>query len=282
MTDVFRLAVAQSFVAAEPAENGQAIRAMMRQASAAGARLAHFPEGAATGYPSGPAKTALAGWPLDWALVRRELEATAELAGELGLWVVVGAAHPLEPPHRPHNSLYVISDQGRLVARYDKRRLSFGEVNDWFTPGFDPLTVDIDGFRFGFALCLEINFPDLFMAYEQMDADAVLVSSFSRDPIFGVLAQGHAAANNMWLSFATPAQCSSAFPSGVVGPHGYWLAQAPGHGAQALAIVDLDRNAPELETALCKARPWRRASREGAVYAKLRAVGPRSLDHTRF
>jgi hypothetical protein len=31
---------------------------------------------------------------------------------------VLGSAHPLTPPHRPHNSLYVISDQGHVVNRY--------------------------------------------------------------------------------------------------------------------------------------------------------------------
>lgn len=282
MSDVLRMAVAQCLVTTEPAENGQQIRAMIRQAHAQGARLAHFPEGAATGYPSGPAKSALAGWPLDWGAVRRELETTAALAGELGIWVVVGAAHPLSPPLRPHNSLYVISDEGRLVGRYDKRLLSFSEVSDWFTPGFDPLVVEVDGFRLGLALCIEINFPELFAEYERMGVDAVLVSSFSRDPVFGLLAQAHAAANTFWVSFATPAQCSADFPSGVAGPHGRWLAQAPGRGAAALTRVDLDRRAPELETALHKARGWRRRSRDGEIYRRLRTADPRSLDHTRF
>jgi predicted amidohydrolase len=42
--------------------------------------------------------------------------------------VVLGSAHPLTPPHRPHNSLYVISDKGQLVDRYDKRFCSNTEI----------------------------------------------------------------------------------------------------------------------------------------------------------
>lgn len=35
--------------------------------------------------------------------------------------VVVGSAHRLSSTHKPHNSLYVISDAGQLAERYDKR-----------------------------------------------------------------------------------------------------------------------------------------------------------------
>src|SRR5688500_16803287 len=96
-----RIAVAQTEISCDPRLNGHKIRAQMRQAAASGARLSHFTEGAMSGYPSGAFKQVLAGWPVDWASWREELEATAALAGELGLWTVVGAAHPLSPPNRP-------------------------------------------------------------------------------------------------------------------------------------------------------------------------------------
>lgn len=41
---------------------------------------------------------------VDWVVVRDELEAVAALAAELGIWVVLGSAHPLTPPHRPHTA----------------------------------------------------------------------------------------------------------------------------------------------------------------------------------
>lgn len=128
-----RLAVAQSTVAEDPTDSanlrasGDEIRRLMREASGAGARLVQFPEGAIT-YPSkyvmssgSPGTLAAAGWDrVDWNVMRAQAKSVADLAGELGLWVVFGSIHPLTPPHRPHNSLYVVSDEGALVTRYDK------------------------------------------------------------------------------------------------------------------------------------------------------------------
>ncbi|WP_327373070.1 hypothetical protein OG393_03515 [Streptomyces sp. NBC_01216] len=113
-----RLAVAQSTVPEDPTDQGalraagQEIRALMVEASEAGARLVQFPEGAIT-YPSkhvmaaGPTGELL---PADWSraawdVMREEAESITALAGRLGLWTVFGSLHPLTPPNRPHNSL---------------------------------------------------------------------------------------------------------------------------------------------------------------------------------
>lgn len=112
-----RIATTQPAASADVRHNGGKARELMRQAAAAHARLVHFPEGFLSGY----AKEQIADWDdVDWAAVRDELGLVAAVAAELGIWVVLGSAHPLTPPHRPHNSLYVISGQGRVVARYDK------------------------------------------------------------------------------------------------------------------------------------------------------------------
>ncbi|MBP6878070.1 MAG: hypothetical protein KBC34_08610 [Phenylobacterium sp.] len=51
-----RVAIAQTPVGFDPRANGAVIRAQMREAAAAGARLIQFTEGAMSGYPSGPGK----------------------------------------------------------------------------------------------------------------------------------------------------------------------------------------------------------------------------------
>jgi predicted amidohydrolase len=263
--------------------NGEAIRGQMCQAAQAGARLIQFTEGAMSGYPSGAAgKQALAGWNVDWSCLRDELEQTAELAAELRLWTVVGANHPLTPPNRPHNSLYVISDTGELTGRYDKRLLSFSEVTDWYVPGSAALVFEVDGFRFGCALCIEIQFPELFVEYARLNVDAVLLSTFSRDPMFPIQAQGHAACGTFWLGFSVPAQCSDATPAGLIGPNGQWIVRAPADGAPALAIADLDRSSEQLHVALNHARPWRARARTGELHDQARAADPRSADRSSF
>ncbi|MFE5859672.1 carbon-nitrogen hydrolase family protein [Streptomyces virginiae] len=90
-----------------------------------------------------------------WDVLREEAESITALAGELGLWTVFGSIHPLTPPNRPHNSLYIVSDQGRLVARYDKRFLSHTEVSFLYVPGREPLVFEVNGIRIGCALCVE-------------------------------------------------------------------------------------------------------------------------------
>ncbi|MDO8799264.1 carbon-nitrogen hydrolase family protein [Phenylobacterium sp.] len=278
----FRLAVAQSLVGLDQHANAAAVRDLMRQARAAGADLAHFPEGAVSGYPSGPGKPHFKGWSVDWEGLRRELEDIAKLAAELELWVVVGANHRLSGETRPHNSLYVISPQGELAGRYDKRLISGSELADFYTPGRDPLVFEAGGFRFGLALCIEVNFPELFLEYGALGADVVLFSTYSEDPIFGVMAQAYAAATNCWVSLSAPAQFSRVLSSGVIGPHGYWLSQARRDGQPALAITDLDRADPALDMALNKARPWRAKARTGDIYGARNLDDRRSRDQSRF
>jgi predicted amidohydrolase len=66
---------------------------------------------------TGPAEVGPADWDrADWQTPREELAAAARLAGELRLSTVLGSVHPLTPPHRPHNSMYVLSDRGELVT----------------------------------------------------------------------------------------------------------------------------------------------------------------------
>lgn len=257
------LAIAQSHVDRAVPANGAHIRALMREAAAHGARLIQFPEGALTGY----AKSEVADWvEVDWAETDRELAATAALAGELGLWTVLGAAHRLPPPHRPHNSLYVLSPAGVVAHRYDKRFCSHTELSDWYTPGRDPVVFEVDGVKFGCALCIEVQFPTLFAAYEALDVDCVLLSAYAKDPMFWTQAQGHAACNNLWVALASVALYKDRLPGGLIGPDGHPVARHDATQGPGLSLAQIDRADPAFEIALTKARPWRRRAREGSMY----------------
>ncbi|MFD9596309.1 carbon-nitrogen hydrolase family protein [Kitasatospora sp. NPDC059973] len=297
MARTLRLAVAQSTVPEDPRDGeairgaGRQMRALMRQAAGAGVRLVQFPEGALV-YPD---KHVVAGRPegglgpanwegAAWDVLREEAEAVAALAGELALWTVFGSIHPLTAPARPHNSLYVVSDQGRLSARYDKRFLSHTELSYLYTPGTDPLVFDVDGIRFGTALCVEANFPALFAEYEALDVDCVLLSVMVDDAARTTLAQAYANLHSYWLGYALPAQYSATVPAGLVAPGGRWLARCPGDGRPGLAIADLDLDStePDIHTALHLVRPWRRLARTGLYDGHTAADDPRSADRTAF
>jgi predicted amidohydrolase len=273
----FRIAVAQPSATPDVRENGRSVRRMMRLAKEQGARLVHFPEGHLSGY----AVEQVDAWEaVDWAAVREELQAVAALASELSVWVVLGSAHPLTPPNRPHNSLYVISDEGVLLDRYDKRICSHTEITRFYSPGFEPVVFDVDGFRFGCAICIEVNFPDLFSEYERLGVDCLLFSAYPVDSVFETKVRAYAAINNYWVSLSVPAQSTHHFRSALVGPDGRTLVQAGEHAD--LVVGNLDRDAPELEGALRYARPWRAVARAGEIYEERRVADPRSEVRTEF
>ncbi|WUW19362.1 carbon-nitrogen hydrolase family protein [Streptomyces sp. NBC_01463] len=297
MARTLRLAVAQSTVPEDPTDRealraaGQEIRALMVEAAGAGARLVQFPEGAVT-YPSkhvmaaGPAgEWAPADWTrAAWDVLREEAESITALSRELALWTVFGSIHPLTPPNRPHNSLYIVSDRGRLVARYDKRFLSHTEISYLYSPGQQPLVVEVDSIRVGFALCIEANFPEVFAEYERLDVDCVLLSVMVDDAPRARVAQAYGTLCNYWLGYSVPAQFSTTVPSGIVAPGGRWLARCPADGRPALAIadIDLDSQDDDITMALRYARPWRRSARDGLYGERLPVDDPRSDTRTAF
>jgi predicted amidohydrolase len=271
-----RIAVAEPMITKDPAENGAKVRELMKVAAGQKARLIQFPEGQLSGFPNEQFQD----WSeVDWALVREELEKIQKLAARLKLWVVLGSAHPLTPPNRPHNSLYVISDQGRIVDRYDKRYLSNTELTRFFSPGFEPIVFDVDGYRFGCAVCVEVNFPELFSHYERLGVECLLLSAYPADTIFEVKARAHAAINNYWIAMSLPAQTADLMPSGLIAPDGTYVATVT--TPAELTIATIDRDDPAYEIPLTKLRPWRTLARKGDIYTTRRVTDDaRSTNHT--
>lgn len=270
-----RIAIAQPGISADARVNGETVRRLMRKAAAGRARLVQFPEGLLSGY----AKEQIADWSqVDWDAVRDELGQIMALAAELRLWVVLGSAHPLTPPHRPHNSLYVVSDSGEIVDRYDKRFCSHTEISHFYTPGLDPVVFDVDGYRFGCMICVEVNFPHLFSQYERLGVECLLLSAYPVDSIFEVKVRAHAAINCYWIAMSLPAQTADLIPSGLITPDGEYAAQLTGKAE--LTIATLDRDDPSLKISLAHARPWRTAARKGDIYRTRAVTDPRSRNKT--
>jgi predicted amidohydrolase len=211
--------------------------------------------------------------------LRSELELIAKHCAACGVTAIIGSAHPLAEGERPHNSLYGIGGNGVPETRYDKRFLSNTEINDWYTPGFEPAQIELASFRFGLSICIEAQFAEIFAEYERLGVDCVLHATYGMGPVVEIILRAHAATNCIWLSVASPANCSDG-ASGIIGPDGNWLARC-GDGID-IAIAVLDRDDPKLDIALNKARPWRRQARAGAIYADRRSQSPRSADRTQF
>jgi predicted amidohydrolase len=257
MPETLRIAVAQTTVHEDPTnpkllrQSGTEVRRLMREAAAAGARLVHFTEGAIC-FPSkrvmsslGPDEVGPSDWTkADWTVLQDEVDQIVALSRELKIWTVLPTVHQL-PDARPHNSMYVVSDQGKLVARYDERMLSTTKVTWMYTPGKDPVTFEVDGYRFGLALGLDVIFPEVFTEYDRLGTDGVLVSYCSngvdRNAHIGVQARGIAAINTSWISLAVPANPGAGLDAGVINPRGEWAVQGPSDSAPAVVVTDIDR-----------------------------------------
>ncbi len=262
MENTIFIATAQSEISTNLADNLRNIEFFMRRAADAGADIIHFSEGALSGY----IKSQIVDWnTFDWESLEAHLNIIGQLCAKLNIWAVIGSAHYEYDGERPFNSLYIIDNLGTLVTRYDKRFCSHTEITDWYRAGKSPITIDVKGVKFGFALCIEIQFPEIFQEYERLDVDCVLLSAYSDTPMFGIQAQGHAACNNIWISFSVPRNVSGSQSSCFIGPDGNVLGTCQNNTSD-LIVHKIDPKAEEWNIPCQKARPWRRKARLGEIY----------------
>ncbi len=257
-----KIAMAQSRIKSDIAENCRAIEEHIQKAAGMGARLIHLPEGALSGY----VKSQITDWrEFDWNKFENSIKSLCYAAAKHKIFVVVGGVKSLPFPHRPYNSLFVVSDNGELLGRYDKRMISNTELKSWFTPGQKPFVFSIDGYRFGLATCIEINFPEIFLDYGRQNVDCILCSSYSENLFFKTLAQAHASFNSCWFSLVVPANVSNTMSSLACGPDGKVIKTARKNSA-SLTCFEIVPADPSFEIALQRARPWRQKVRSADFY----------------
>ena len=207
----------------------------MKSAKRRGAHVAHFSETALPGYAGVDIKSMAR---YDWDRLQEAHLQVAELAGELKLWVVVGSAHRLSGRHKPHNSLYIIDDQGRLVERYDKMFLvgaHRGITNDLqhYSPGSNFCVFEIRGVRCGAQICHDFRYGELYRQYKKRGVELMFHSFHNarmsaarlrRLNIWGIIVpasiQSYAANNYMWISTPNSSKSPCAWGSFVARPDG--------------------------------------------------------------
>jgi len=86
------VATCQFAVGASIEENAKNICGFLHRAKEARAEIVHFSECALSGYAGTDFETLD---DYDWPLLRTETRKIMDLAGRLGLWVVLGSTHPL-------------------------------------------------------------------------------------------------------------------------------------------------------------------------------------------
>jgi predicted amidohydrolase len=145
---------------------------------------------------------------------------------------------------------------------------SYSETTKFYSPGTAPVIFDVDGFRFGCLICVEINFPELFMEYGKLGVDKV----------FHTKALAHAAIHNFWIGLSIPSQRADMFMSGLIDPNGDIASSVTTN--EGLLITDMDKDHGDLDIALNKARPWRTIAGNGEFYTDYRIDDVRSSNRT--
>ncbi len=168
-----RVATCQFPVSSNVPENARHIREFMLRAVKSGAHLLHTSEASLSGYP-GIDMPSFSGF--DWEQLRRETTALRQLAKESDLWLVLGSAHFLDAETKPTNCLYLIGPDGRIVERYDKSMCTRGDQKH-YSAGTHLAVKDIRGVRVGLAICYDICWPQIYIAYRERGVK-VMIHSF--------------------------------------------------------------------------------------------------------
>jgi len=173
-TETLRIATCQFPVGASAAENAKYIRDFMHEAAKEGAHLLHTSEASLSGYP-GCDLPSFDNY--DWGALRQETAGLRTLARELKMWLVLGSSHFLDENTKPTDCQYLINPEGRIVDRYDKCFLTGGDQK-YYSAGNRLVTCDIRGVRVGLAICYDVQWPQLYIAYRKKGV-TVMIGSFS-------------------------------------------------------------------------------------------------------
>ena len=295
------LATSQFATSADPARNAAQMMRQIDEAALLGADLIHFPEACLAGY-AGHDLASYAGY--DWAALRKETAAVAAHIGRAGIWAVFGSAHPLSGTHKPHNALYVIDGQGRLIDRYDKRFCAGDETEGegdlaHYTPGDHVCVFSVKDVCIGTLICHEYRYPELYRDYQRRGAQVILHSFHSGNiapsrfaameravgmenhvlncatTIAGITqlsaVPAAAADNHLWISCSNSSAPRSCWPAFVVRPDGVVTGrlepEQPG-----LLLTEIDPRKAYYDST----RAWRQRAMDGVLHSGTLVDDPRS------
>jgi predicted amidohydrolase len=183
------------------------------------------------------------------------LAALQSVARELRIWLLIGSLTVRTDEARIANRSYLVSDEGSVVATYDKIHmfdvtLPDGNVireSSTYRPGDQAVIADIPWGRVGLTVCYDLRFPGLFRALAQAGAQLISVpSSFQRQTgksHWHALLRARAIENECFI--LAPAMCGD-HPGNrqtyghslIIDPWGEILAEA-GEGVEVI-YADID------------------------------------------
>ena len=301
------VATCQFPISSDVRNNLRYVVRQVRTAKDRGADVAHFPEACLSGY-AGTDFASFEGF--DWSLLEECTRKVLDLARELSMWVILGSAHRLTPPHKPHNSLYIIDDCGEIVDRYDKLFCAgdqSGETEDLahYSPGDHFIVFTIKGVRCGALICHDYRYPELYRGYKRRGVQMMFHSYHAGNipperfrtmqeqvgdglmklnpgaTIPGITMPAtmtaEAANNHVWISCPNSSARESCWPSFFVRPDGVVAGRLRRNTAGVLiSEVDTDEEIYDSTVA------WRDRALDGTLHSGALVRDERSKEHTRL
>ncbi|PZQ52709.1 MAG: amidohydrolase [Rhodovulum sulfidophilum] len=253
-----RVALVQLCSGDDPAANLPVTERLVREAAAGGAALVVTPE--VTNIVSSSRAR-------QKAMLHHEEEDTtlarlSAVAGELGIWLVIGSLAILthDADGRFANRSFLIAPDGSIAARYDKIHmfdvaLEKGESyreSAGFRPGTRAVIADLPGARLGLTICYDMRFAALYRALGQAGADIITVPAAFTVPTgrahWQTLLRARAIETGCFVLAAAQSghHATTEGPerrtyghSLIVGPWGEILAEAPDGPGVIFADLDL-------------------------------------------
>ena len=194
-----KVAVAQiSCSLGDPKANLSKVRDFSRRAKEVGAELIVFPEVTDTGYSMSVIQKHSSHWKSGF------VAGLQEVASELSVAIVSGVSERDESSI--YNSQVLVDAKGDIVAKYRKTHLYAVppvEEQTCFAAGDTFASFALGDLRFGFSICYDLRFPEMFRKLvSEQNVGAFLISSawpFPRVEHWSVLAQARAIENQSYV-----------------------------------------------------------------------------------
>src|SRR5438067_10761105 len=226
-----KIAVAQiACLLGDPEANLLKVRDFSRRAKdVSGAELIVFPEMTDTGYSMPVIREHASDWTNGF------VPGVREIAKRISIAIVSGVSE--RGGSSIYNSQILVDSQGNIAAKYRKTHLyavAPVEEQTCFAPGNAFASFELGGFKFGFSICYDLRFPEL---YRKLTADdkvgAFVISSawpFPRDEHWRVLITARAIENQSYVIASNRVGKDDALwfcgSSAIIDPRGVVIAAA--------------------------------------------------------